>query len=55
MIITDIETLDDEMAKSLLYIGMSRARVKLHMLINEKCRNKYAELLDLGLALTAGK
>ena len=55
VVITDIESLDDERAQSLLYIGMSRARIKLCMLMHERCCIKYTELLDLGFALSAGK
>ncbi len=53
IIITDIEHLEDERAQSLLYVGMSRARVRLCMLMHERCRFKYDQLLDQGLALLA--
>jgi len=49
VILTDIEDLSGEKAKSLLYVGMSRARVTLIMLMSNTCRQQYRELLDLGL------
>lgn len=55
VIITDIEYLEDERSRSLLYIAMSRSRIRLYMLMHERCRSKYAQLLDLGFAKAAGK
>lgn len=55
VVITDIEHLEDERAQCLLYVGMSRARVKLCMLMHERCRIKYDQLLDQGIALLARK
>lgn len=44
-LITDIEDLSSEAAKSLLYVGMSRARYGLILLIAESMRNQYREIL----------
>jgi Superfamily I DNA and RNA helicases len=44
-IITDIEDLSSEIAKSLLYVGMSRARYGLIIFISELMRNEYREIL----------
>lgn len=53
VVVTDIETLNDARTQSLLYIGMSRARIKLCMLMHEKCRSEYTKLLDQGFASSA--
>jgi len=45
ILITDIEDLSSEIAKSLLYIGMSRARYGLILFIAESMRNEYREIL----------
>ena len=45
VLITDIEDLTSENAKSLLYVGMSRARYGLIMLISESKRNQYRDIL----------
>ncbi len=45
VVITDIEDLTSEIAKSLLYVGMSRAKYGLILLIAEAMRNNYRELL----------
>lgn len=45
VVISDIEDLTSEVAKSLLYVGMSRARYGLILLIAESKRNDYRELL----------
>jgi superfamily I DNA and RNA helicase len=45
VLITDIEDLTSEAAKSLLYVGMSRARYGLILLIAESMRNQYREIL----------
>lgn len=41
VILTDIEELVGEKAEALLYIGMSRARQRLVMLMHEDCRHTY--------------
>ena len=43
VVITDIEDLTSEVAKSLLYVGMSRAKYGLILLIAESMRNDYRE------------
>jgi superfamily I DNA/RNA helicase len=45
ILITDIEDLTSEVAKSLLYVGMSRARYGLILLIAESMRNQYRKIL----------
>ena len=45
VIISDIEDLTSEIAKSILYVGMSRAKYGLILLIAESMRNDYRELL----------
>lgn len=45
VLITDIEDLTSEIAKSLLYVGMSRAKYGLILLISESMRNQYLEIL----------
>lgn len=45
VIITDIEDLSTEVAKSLLYVGMSRARYGLILFISESVRFEYREIL----------
>lgn len=45
VMITDIEDLTSEIAKSLLYVGMSRARYGLILFISEAMRNEYREIL----------
>lgn len=45
VLITDIEDLSSENAKSLLYVGMSRARYGLIIFIAESMRNEYREIL----------
>lgn len=49
VVITDIEDLTSDVAKSLLYVGMSRARYGLILLIAESRRNDYRELLKRNL------
>lgn len=45
ILITDIEDISSEIAKSLLYVGMSRARYGLILFISESMRNEYREIL----------
>jgi DNA replication protein DnaC len=45
VLITDIEDLSSELSKSLLYVGMSRARYGLVLLISESKHNQYNEIL----------
>lgn len=45
VLITDIEDLSSEIAKSLLYVGMSRARYGLILFISESMRNEYRKIL----------
>lgn len=55
VVITDIESLDDEKTRSLLYVGMSRARIRLFMLMSENCRTSYDRILDAGLEMASRK
>lgn len=55
VIITDIDHLDDENARALLYVGMSRARIRLFLLMHESCRKSYDRILDAGLEMTSRK
>ncbi len=45
VVITDVEHLSTEIAKSLLYVGMSRAKYGLVLLIAESMRGEYREIL----------
>jgi hypothetical protein len=45
VLITDIVDLTSDTAKSILYIGMSRARYGIVLLISESSKNQYRELL----------
>jgi hypothetical protein len=49
IVLTDVEHIEDEQAKALLYVGMSRARVQLFIVMNDRVRPTYDELLDAGL------
>lgn len=45
IVLTDIDSVDDAHDKSLLYVGMTRARHSLTMLINDRARGHYDRLL----------
>jgi len=45
VILTDIENLDKELSKSILYVGMSRAKFNLTLFVNDNCRSQYKNLL----------
>lgn len=49
IILTDIERLDEQ-ARALLYVGMSRARIRLLLLMHENCRKEYDHMLEAGLS-----
>ncbi|WP_241302169.1 nuclease-related domain-containing DEAD/DEAH box helicase [Burkholderia stabilis] len=49
VILTDVEELDGDQAAALLYVGMTRARLALHVLMNERLRSVYGRLLIQGL------
>ena len=53
ILLTDIDSLESESYKALLYIGMSRARISLTIFFSEVCRSQYDKLLDLGLRKTS--
>jgi len=45
IVLTDIEDLESEWWRSVIYVGMSRARVGLHVLLNESLRDVYQQRL----------
>lgn len=45
VILTDIDSIEDAQGKALLYVGMTRARHGLVMLINDRIRSQYDRLL----------
>lgn len=45
VLITDIEDLASDVTKSLMYVGMSRARYGLILLISERIQNQYNDIL----------
>jgi hypothetical protein len=49
IILTDIEEFGGERMESLLYVGMSRARLHLCILMHERCRAAYEQALRRGL------
>jgi hypothetical protein len=46
IVITDIEDLDSDFAKSLIYVGMSRAKYGLTIFISESAKNQYYQILS---------
>lgn len=48
VVLTDIEDIEDEQAKSLLYVGMTRARLALVLLMADRVRKRYDSLLMEG-------
>ena len=50
VIITDIANISGEKAEALLYIGISRARVRLILLMDEKCRESYVRALEKNIS-----
>ena len=52
VVLTDIEDLDDEQAKSLLYVGMTRARLALVLIMADRVRKRYDSLLMEGYKAT---
>lgn len=49
IILTDISRINDDEFKSILYVGMSRARIGLFVLIDERVRTEYDSLVKKGL------
>jgi len=49
IVLTDIDDLESSSAQRLLYVGMSRARVSLRMLMMEGCRRQYARMIRTSL------
>jgi hypothetical protein len=54
IILTDIDRISDDEFKSLLYVGMSRAKVRLIILIDDRARKEYNELLRVNLGTKKG-
>lgn len=54
IVVTDIERMDEH-ARALLYVGMSRARIRLILLMHESCRKEYDRMLEAGLGLATGR
>ena len=50
IILTDIEALGTEEVNDLLYVGMSRAKVQLTLLMHDRCRTDWVETLRKGLS-----
>ncbi|MGE0244552.1 MAG: NERD domain-containing protein [Pyrinomonadaceae bacterium] len=50
IILTDFDDLSGESARSLLYVGMSRARQRLYMVIPETLREQYQSLVSARLS-----
>ena len=46
VVITDIDSIKSEYEQSLLYVGMSRARQKLVLLLNDACKADYMSALE---------
>jgi len=49
VILTDMEKISGEKALELLYVGMSRARTRLVLFFNERCRKYYLDVVRKGL------
>jgi len=45
IVLTDIEDIDSPWWRSVIYVGMSRARVGLHLLIDQSLKQRYEECL----------
>lgn len=54
VVVTDITNLGEEQ-KSLLYVAMSRARIRLILLIRESCRDAYKQLFLRNLSTDTGR
>ncbi|MDA8255889.1 MAG: NERD domain-containing protein [Betaproteobacteria bacterium] len=49
VVLTDVDGLDDEQDKALMYVGMTRARLSLHLLMRHDLAGKYRALIFAGL------
>jgi hypothetical protein len=52
IVITDIDELEPEWWRSVVYVGMSRARIALHLLLNQKLKSVYQERLRQWMELS---
>lgn len=48
VVLTDVEALDDDQAKALFYVAMTRARLSLVLLMSDRVRKRYDQLLIEG-------
>jgi superfamily I DNA/RNA helicase len=56
VILTDVVKITGEKAEALLYVGMSRARLRLIMLMHENCRAQYVNAIQDGfMSKTKGR
>ena len=55
IVLVNIEDLESEWWRSVIYVGMSRARVGLHLLLNESLRDVYQQRLRRWLEEHAAK
>lgn len=53
VVLTDINRITGEKAEALLYIGMSRAQLKLVILMHESCREPWTEAIQRGFEKAA--
>jgi superfamily I DNA/RNA helicase len=49
VIMVHVDSLDEQ-EESLLYVGMSRARARLYILIDEECRKAHTDKVSIGMA-----
>jgi hypothetical protein len=52
IVLTDIESLEDDQAKALFYVGMTRARLSLSLMMSDRLRKRYNALLVEGYRAT---
>jgi len=52
VVLTDIENIDDDQARALVYVGMTRARLALVLLMEDRLRKHYDALLMEGYKAT---
>ncbi len=52
VVLTDIENIDDDQARALVYVGMTRARLALVLLMEDRLRKRYDALLMAGYKAT---
>lgn len=55
VVLTDIDAIDDDQAKALVYVGMTRARLALVLLMSDRVRSRYDALLMEGYKAARGE